>query len=93
MPLYAGLDLHSRNTYIGILDQQFNRVFKKRVRNDLVLIVETIKPFGNEPATWRQTDQADARQGEGKHGDRHATDNAVKLTDAIMAEGVNNGAG
>jgi hypothetical protein len=25
MELYAGLDLHSRNTYIGVLDKAFNR--------------------------------------------------------------------
>jgi hypothetical protein len=35
MELYAGLDLHSRNTYIGIMDKAFNRVFKKRVPNHL----------------------------------------------------------
>jgi hypothetical protein len=33
MELHAGLDLHSRNTYIGIMDKAFNRVFKKRVPN------------------------------------------------------------
>ena len=32
MELYAGLDLHSRNTYIGIMDKEFNRVFKKEFR-------------------------------------------------------------
>jgi hypothetical protein len=46
MQLYAGLDLHSTNTYIGILDQEFNRVFKKRVPNKLDLILQTLKPFG-----------------------------------------------
>ena len=30
MELYAGLDLHSRNTYIGILDNELKQVFKKR---------------------------------------------------------------
>ena len=30
MQLYAGLDLHSRNTYIGIIDKEFKRVFGKR---------------------------------------------------------------
>jgi hypothetical protein len=30
MQLYAGLDLHSRNTYIGIMDKEFKRVFNKR---------------------------------------------------------------
>jgi transposase len=48
MQLYAGLDLHSRNTYIGILDQEFNRVFKKRVANNLELILKTLKPFGRQ---------------------------------------------
>jgi len=48
MQLYAGLDLHSRNTYIGILDQEFNRVFKKRVSNNLELILKTLNPFRSE---------------------------------------------
>jgi transposase len=48
MQLYAGLDLHSRNTYIGILDQEFNRIFKKRVSNDLKLILKALNPFRSE---------------------------------------------
>ena len=48
MELYAGLDLHSRNTYIGIMDKAFNRVFKKRVSNHLELILETLDPFRNQ---------------------------------------------
>ena len=45
MELYAGLDLHSRNTYIGILDKSFNRVFRKRVPNHLEYILKTLDPF------------------------------------------------
>jgi transposase len=45
MDLYAGLDLHSSNTFIGVLDQQFNRIFKKRVSNDLDLILKSLEPF------------------------------------------------
>jgi hypothetical protein len=45
MSLCAGLGLHSSNTCIGVLDPQFNRVFKKRVSNDLDLILETLEPF------------------------------------------------
>ena len=48
MELYAGLDLHSSNTYIGIMDKTFNRVFKKRVPNDLERILETLKPFQDQ---------------------------------------------
>jgi transposase len=48
MQLYAGLDLHSRNTYIGILDKQFKRIFRKRVTNNLDLILNTLEPFGDQ---------------------------------------------
>ena len=48
MELYSGLDLHSTNTYIGILDTDFKRVFKKRVSNNLDLIVETLEPFKDQ---------------------------------------------
>jgi transposase len=48
MELYSGLDLHSRNTYIGILDTDFKRVFKKRVSNNFDLILETLEPFRNQ---------------------------------------------
>ena len=48
MELYAGLDLHSRNTYIGIMDKAFKRVFGKRVSNDLSLIIKTLEPFQDQ---------------------------------------------
>ena len=48
MQLYAGLDLHSRNTYIGILDKEFNPVFKKRVPNHIERILETLNPFRDQ---------------------------------------------
>ena len=35
MKLYAGLDFHSRNTYIGIMDNALNRVFKRLVSYNL----------------------------------------------------------
>jgi transposase len=45
MELYAGLDLHSRNTYIGILNKDLKRIFKKRVPNNLDQILATLDPF------------------------------------------------
>jgi transposase len=48
MELYSGLDLHSTNTYIGILNCDFKRVFKKRVSNDLDLILQTLAPFKDQ---------------------------------------------
>src|SRR5210317_1279219 len=48
MQLYSGLDLHSTNTYIGILNTDFKRVFKKRISNNLDIILETLEPFRDQ---------------------------------------------
>ena len=48
MELYAGLDLHSRNTFIGIMDKEFKRVFAERVSNNLPLIIKTLEPFQDQ---------------------------------------------
>jgi hypothetical protein len=48
MQLYAGLDLHSRNTFNGIMDKEFKRVFAKRVFNNLPLIIKTLEPFWDQ---------------------------------------------
>ena len=48
MELYAGLDLHSRNTFIGILDKEFKQVFKQRIPNNIELILETLNPFRDQ---------------------------------------------
>jgi len=48
MKLYAGMDLHSRNTLVAVMDSGFRRVFQKRVANDLALILATLEPFGDQ---------------------------------------------
>ena len=35
MGTYAGIDLHSSNNYIGIMDQDHKRLFGRRLPNDL----------------------------------------------------------
>jgi transposase len=39
------MDLHSSNTYLGILDHNLKRVFEKRVMNELPLMLATLEPF------------------------------------------------
>jgi hypothetical protein len=48
MAFYAGIDLHSRNNYLGILDGNLKRVFKKKMANDLELIIDTLEPFRSD---------------------------------------------
>ncbi len=45
MGLYAAFDLHSNNSYLGIIDETGKRIFKKKLSNDPVLIKETLRPF------------------------------------------------
>jgi transposase len=45
MPIYVGIDLHSSNSYLGIIDHKNRRLFDKRLRNKLDIIAEALKPF------------------------------------------------
>jgi len=46
MSLYAGMDLHSRNTYIGIIDHKtMKRVYQKRHINDLTSTLNALEPL------------------------------------------------
>ncbi len=45
MRLYAGFDLHSTSTYLGIVDEEGKRVFKKKLPNDREIILCTLSPY------------------------------------------------
>ena len=45
MELYAGIDLHSSNSYIGIIDEQLEKVVGKRLKNSLPLIIDCLAPY------------------------------------------------
>ena len=45
MKVYAGIDLHSSNNYIGIIDEQDQRLYQKRLPNRLEHILEALEPF------------------------------------------------
>ena len=45
MKLYAGIDLHSRNNYMGIIDEEDKRLFQKRLPNQMEYILPVLEPF------------------------------------------------
>ena len=45
MKLYAGIDLHSSNCYLGIIDEKLEKVFGKRVNNSLPLVIDCLEPY------------------------------------------------
>jgi len=50
MKLYTGLDLHSSNSYLGIIDETGKRVFKQKLPNERERILEAVKPYQNDIA-------------------------------------------
>lgn len=45
MTTYAGIDLHSSNCYLAVIDQQQTRLFGKRLPNSLELVQAALQPF------------------------------------------------
>ena len=48
MKHYVGMDLHSNNTYVGILREDDRRVLKGKFPNDLSTILKVLAPFKEE---------------------------------------------
>ncbi|MEN6616758.1 MAG: transposase [Syntrophorhabdus sp.] len=48
MSLYVGVDLHSNNSYIAIVDEKNTVVFQKQCKNDLSVILRYLDPFKND---------------------------------------------
>jgi transposase len=45
MPLYGGIDLHANNSVVVLLNEQEQRIYHKRLPNDLATIVEQLAPY------------------------------------------------
>ncbi len=48
MKLYAGIDLHSNNNFLGISDQEGRRLYKKRLANREDVILAELEPYRND---------------------------------------------
>ncbi len=48
MELYSGIDLHSNNLVLVVINQEDRVVYQKRLANNLELILEQLKPFQPE---------------------------------------------
>ena len=45
MKLYAGIDLHSNNNYLGIINENLEKVFGKKLNNSLPLVLKVLTPY------------------------------------------------
>lgn len=48
MTLYCGIDLHSNNSYVAILNSEDKVVYQKRLSNDLEYILKELSPYAEE---------------------------------------------
>ena len=44
MSLYGGIDLHSSNNLLVVLDQGLKTLFERRLRNDLGQVLASLEP-------------------------------------------------
>jgi len=45
MKLYAGIDLHSSNSFIGVIDENDKRHYSKRHYNQMDTVLKVLNPF------------------------------------------------
>lgn len=45
MKVYAGIDLHSSNNYLGVINEEDQRLYQKRLPNQLESILSALEPF------------------------------------------------
>jgi transposase len=50
MELYSAFDLHSNNSYLGVIDETGKRIAKKKMVNDPQLILSALSPYQKELA-------------------------------------------
>lgn len=48
MPLYCGIDLHSNNSYVVLLNSEDKVIYQKRLSNDLDYILKELSPYREE---------------------------------------------
>jgi transposase len=45
MKLYGGIDLHSNNSVVALLDEDDRVVYRQRLANDAALVLESLAPY------------------------------------------------
>ena len=48
MALYCGIDLHSNNSYVAVIDETFKKVAEGRLPNDLAAVLGMLAPYQGE---------------------------------------------
>ncbi len=52
MKVYGGIDLHSDNSVVGLTDEQDKVLYRKRLPDDLSIVMERWVPTGTRCRAW-----------------------------------------
>jgi len=50
MKLYGGIDLHSNNSVVVLLDEEDKVVYRRRLPNDIEVVLQELEPFREDIA-------------------------------------------
>jgi transposase len=48
MSLYCGIDLHARNNYLVIIDDEQHKLYERRLVNDMLTVLQVLQPYRGE---------------------------------------------
>ncbi|MGY6217568.1 hypothetical protein ACW73L_20620, partial [Methylolobus aquaticus] len=68
MALYCGIDLHSNNHVVVVIDEEDRRILERRFRNDVTLTLQTLVPYRSELAGDGRADRHASAQASGFRG-------------------------
>ena len=47
MKLYGGIDLHSNNCVVVLVDEDSREILRKRIDNDFIKMIALLEPYGS----------------------------------------------
>jgi len=47
MKIYVGIDLHSNNSFMALINEENKVIYKKKLPNELAFLLEELKPYQN----------------------------------------------
>jgi len=85
MKLYGGIDLHSNNNYVGIIDRKEKKVFKKKLPNDME---EGNSKNGNKYLSWAYVEAVNAAKRDYSYVRRYYQKKMAKTNNVVAIKAI-----
>ena len=61
MKLYCGIDLHSTNHLVSIINEDDKQIYRKRLNNELNQTLQALAPYQQDLVSWRSDERRVSR--------------------------------